>query len=76
VAAQNLDQGPKTILVQSALPGPALVVVFNIQNALQIWVEPGNIPHGSRYELAQAAICAMIAKWPSSCNSWGCKIRR
>jgi hypothetical protein len=69
MAAQDLDQGTKTVAVQSALPGLALVVVFVSRTPCRSGLSLATSRMASRYELAQAAICAMIAKWPSSCNS-------
>ena len=38
-----------------------LVVVFNVQNTLEIWVELGYITHGPSNELSQSSIGPMIA---------------
>ena len=60
VTAEDLYQGAQPVVIQTALAALPLVVILDIQNALQIGIEAGDLSHGRRHELAQAAVSAVV----------------
>jgi hypothetical protein len=62
VPADDLDQFAQAVLVEGALAALALVVILEIEDALEVRIEPGHLAHGVGNELAEPAVGRMIAQ--------------
>jgi hypothetical protein len=60
VAAQDLNQRSQPVVVQRALAALPLIVVLDVQHALQIRIEPGDLPQGLGQKFAHPAVGPVI----------------
>ena len=61
VAVDDLDQGGESVVIQGALAGLSLVEVADVDDAVELGVELGDLPHGGGDELAETAVGGMVA---------------
>ena len=61
MTAQDLNERGKRIIIEGPLAALPLIVVLDVQHALEIRIELGDLTHGSGDELAQPAIGPMVA---------------
>lgn len=61
VAVDGLDQGVEAVVVEGLLAGLGLVEVADVDGAVELGVERGDLPHGGGDELAEAAVGEVVA---------------